>query len=307
MILKSILLLTLLGILIAEEIKYAGYDRFGMAQIYPTADGGREWHVNMDDPCKDPLFSPKTKLTKKNGGWYVDDKEVRMNVLTHLSGANSTQWLNMEISGLLNHDGAIPGAPEHLPPHYAFYGRGGRHTACSGSSLICCDGSAYKGDIYPDGKTLVRKELWHEEYAKERDDQSHGFKMQGKWIGFKVVIYNDDKGHVNMETYYDESGSGKTWKLGSKTNDTGGWSASEKKGCKNPKTGAQRKADEVINWSGPIATFRSDYVKYTWKNLSVREVCPKSGCNDKDHFTGCQHMVEGNKPCSEHDCPHVIQ
>jgi len=77
----------------------------------------------------------------------------------------------------------------------------------------------------------------------------------------------------------------------------------KKKGCKNPKTGNQRKSDEIINWSGPIATFRSDYVKYTWRNLSVREICPKAGCNDKDHFTGCQHMEESEKTCTEHNCP----
>src|SRR5688572_28103421 len=31
-------------------------DKFGVKKIYPTAQGGREWFVNMSDPLKDSNF-----------------------------------------------------------------------------------------------------------------------------------------------------------------------------------------------------------------------------------------------------------
>ncbi|MDQ6723948.1 MAG: hypothetical protein M3Z01_06760, partial [Thermoproteota archaeon] len=34
-----------------------GIDKFGIKEIYPTKDGGREWFIDMDNPKKDPLFS----------------------------------------------------------------------------------------------------------------------------------------------------------------------------------------------------------------------------------------------------------
>ena len=33
-----------------------GLDSFGVEEIYPTAEGGNEWYVNMEDPRSDPNF-----------------------------------------------------------------------------------------------------------------------------------------------------------------------------------------------------------------------------------------------------------
>jgi len=219
-----------------------------------------------------------------------------------LTPSSQLQWMNVEITGEINHEENMPGAPKHLPSHYAFYARGGRHSACSGSDLICCDGSAYKADIFPEGKTEIKKEMWHEEYASDRGEASHGFSMKGKWVGFKFVIMDSGSGHVDLESYYETSGNN-SWKIASKTNDTGGWGTPEKKGCMNHKTGKQRGKDDILLWSGPMAVFRSDYAKYTFRNLSVREICPSGGCSDKDHFKGCDKYDSG---CAKQDCHAVF-
>jgi hypothetical protein len=33
------------------------FDAFGIAKIYPTKEGGREWFINMSDPKSSPNFS----------------------------------------------------------------------------------------------------------------------------------------------------------------------------------------------------------------------------------------------------------
>jgi hypothetical protein len=42
----------------------AGEDRFGITQIYPTKDSGREWFVNMDDP-EVGIFDPRTGIDQQ--------------------------------------------------------------------------------------------------------------------------------------------------------------------------------------------------------------------------------------------------
>jgi len=63
--LHKVLLLACLAVLISAKIKHVGYDSFGLAMIYPTASYGRTWTLNMNEPCKDGIFSPKVKITKK--------------------------------------------------------------------------------------------------------------------------------------------------------------------------------------------------------------------------------------------------
>jgi hypothetical protein len=42
----------------------AGEDRFGITQLYPTKDSGREWFVNMDDP-EVGIFDPRTGIDQQ--------------------------------------------------------------------------------------------------------------------------------------------------------------------------------------------------------------------------------------------------
>ena len=42
----------------------AGEDRFGITQIYPTKDSGREWFVNMDD-SEVGIFDPRTGIDQQ--------------------------------------------------------------------------------------------------------------------------------------------------------------------------------------------------------------------------------------------------
>ena len=51
-------------------------DKFGVEKIYPTAPGGREWLIDMDNPTSDGIFDPGTAITKNSdGSWRVSGKD----------------------------------------------------------------------------------------------------------------------------------------------------------------------------------------------------------------------------------------
>ncbi len=73
--------------LISSTTRYAGVNRFGINEIYPTKTGGEEWFMNMDDPGHDPRIGgegPPTTFVQQNddGSWKVESTEVRYGALT---------------------------------------------------------------------------------------------------------------------------------------------------------------------------------------------------------------------------------
>jgi hypothetical protein len=99
-------------------------DPFGIKEIYPTAAGGDQWFMNMNDITQDPRASfedSDTGLTRNpDGSWKVSSTEVRFNVLTSSGyhhelintldqqelGAKGymqspNDWKNVEITGYL--------------------------------------------------------------------------------------------------------------------------------------------------------------------------------------------------------------
>jgi ABC-type cobalt transport system substrate-binding protein len=55
--------------LISPNIRYAGLDKFGIKEIYPTKIGGEEWFMNMVDPGHDPRVGgegPQTTFVQQN-------------------------------------------------------------------------------------------------------------------------------------------------------------------------------------------------------------------------------------------------
>ena len=86
--------------LISPTTHYAGVDKFGIKEIYPTKTGGEEWFMNMDDPGNDPRIGgegPPSKFVQQNddGSWKVRSTEVRYGVLT---SSGYQIWLPLSIS-----------------------------------------------------------------------------------------------------------------------------------------------------------------------------------------------------------------
>ena len=255
-------------------------DKFGIAKLYPTANGGNEWYVNMNDPKSDPSFRNLPTMTKQaDGSWQVSASQVRMEAWS----PDNQKWQNVEITEYAK---IVGGTNELLQ----MYSRGGHHTDTNQ-----CLGSAYKGRLYGDGHTAFVKEITHPAYTSNRGSvQATSEPLKDRWIGFKTVIYNfvvDGKTYVRMESYIDDSVTDATgnlviknnWKLASAVEDRGGWATTNSDfnpSCfptNKDSTFQYRQRDEIHNLPGGTATqnigaFRSDDLTWDWKYLSVREI-----------------------------------
>jgi len=251
------------------------YDKFGILEIYPTEVGGREWYINMEDPTSDGIFNPQSNISRQqDGSWRIDGKsnigkfydEVRMNVNTPIGAQD---WKNVEITGYARVDSIV--VPFNGTPNYdlTWYARGDKH-----NPHMPCEGTAYMGGIYVDGHVGWKKEIWFTGgYTTERAHAKVTDSLNGRWVGWKVIIYNiQNDTAVKLESYLDNSGTN-NWIEVADVVDNGGWYAKTSNSlfysanCDKPK-------DYIITNGGPIATFRSDDLVWDFKDLSVREIQP---------------------------------
>jgi hypothetical protein len=196
-----------------------GVDSFGIDEIYPTKEGGREWYVNMNEPFADDLFSSTLDRDinrQEDGSWRVEGSAVRLNVGTP---SNAEVWKNVEITGYAkviesislpssssaNGDSADEGnsggegEEKDFASDLDWRARGGRH-----NNEHPCDGTAYTGTIDIDGNVRWKKEIWHTGgYTDARAVEKVTDSIVGRWIGWKVVMYNiNDDAAVELESIW---------------------------------------------------------------------------------------------------------
>jgi hypothetical protein len=248
--------------------------------LYPTKQNGEEWFINMENPTSDARFDPKSSITKNpDGSWKMQSDKVRMNVFTSTGYDQSkipstnhaqlsskgymlspTDWRDVEITGYVKVNSI------NADDNFAWYARGGKHGDSDG-----CEGVSYKGDLFYSGKAQVAKEQLHVNYDKSEEKQVID-SIQGKWIGFKFVMYNvqqNGKTAVKMENWVDQTGVG-NWAKVFEIVDSGGWGRQG--------TSCAGVADQIITWGGPVATFRWDSATdVDFKFMSVREIDATGG------------------------------
>lgn len=245
-------------------------DNFGIREIYPTKENGREWYLNMENPKEDEHFSItfNPNITRQeDGSWRISTPVVRMNVNT-LEG--ETNWKNVEMTGYAKIAGVIANSSNKVIENdLTWYARGGKH-----NQEIPCEATAYMGGLYDNGKVGWKKELWFVGgYTDERQSEKVTNSLVDRWVGWKVVIYNiNDNSEVKLESYIDNTNTN-YWIKVTDLVDDGGWYA------KMPDSHffdaeCSKDKDFIITNSGSTATFRSDNLIWDFKNLSIREIEP---------------------------------
>jgi hypothetical protein len=245
-------------------------DKFGIREIYPTKENGREWYVNMENPKDDQNFSItfNPNLTRQvDGSWRISVPVVRMNVKT-LEGESN--WKNVEMTGYVKIVSVIENSSNKVIENdLTWYARGGKH-----NPEFPCEATAYMGGLYDNGKVGWKKELWFVGgYTNEKQSNKVTNSLVDRWIGWKVVIYNvNNNSEVKLESYLDNTNSN-YWVKVTNLVDDGGWYA------KMPDSnffapGCYKDKDSIITNSGSTATFRSDNLIWDFKNLSIREIDP---------------------------------
>jgi hypothetical protein len=245
-------------------------DNFGIREIYPTKENGREWYLNMENPKEDEHFSitfDPNITRQEDGSWRISTPVVRMNVNT-LEG--ETNWKNVEMTGYAKIAGVIENSSNKVIENdLTWYARGGKH-----NQEIPCEATAYMGGLYDNGKVGWKKELWFVGgYTDERQSEKVTNSLVDRWVGWKVVIYNiNDNSEVKLESYIDNTNTN-YWIKVTDLVDDGGWYA------KMPDSHffdaeCSKDKDFIITNSGSTATFRSDNLIWDFKNLSIREIEP---------------------------------
>lgn len=259
--------------------------KYDVTKIYPTKTDGREWYFNEADPWKDKMFYSDAKLEQQSthtwrasGEDKMGDKrgQVRLNIGTP---EGEEEWKNVEITAYAKvirttgHDDYRSSDKENI---FQWYARGGYH-----NDDYPCSGTSIKGRIHLNGEIGWVKEIWHnggyttEEGIKKVtpplvgkvDDRGRYY--DGRWFGFKVIIFNvNENMEVKMEMYLDENADNQ-WKKVSSLIDRGNWTAHSER-FHDVDCGRER--NHIINNSGPVVAFRSDYIVWNFKNLSVREI-----------------------------------
>lgn len=268
-----------------SQIVFSGLDKFGIKEVYPTANGGREWFIDMANPKDDPIFqiTGDIPLVKNNSddSLFINNSMIRINAITP---KGYSQWKNIEMTGYVK---AIPIINQTTIATSSiskkdngdnsedtgnivdidWRARGGMH-----NSNVPCEGTSLNGGIYIDGTVAWKKEIWHTGgYTDARGVAKATNSIADRWIGWKIVIYNiQNNKSVKMESYLDDKDNNQ-WIKVDDIIDNGGWFANSPDSlfysadCGKPK-------DYVITNGGPIATFRADNTALNFKDLSIREI-----------------------------------
>jgi hypothetical protein len=246
--------------------KFNKVNRFGIKEIYPSKEDGRIWYLNMNNPINDSMFSigsGQSIIKQNDGSWRITNPLVRMSVNTP---PNFKQWKNVEITGYVKVI-SIKNTNTNIPKDIAWLARGGVHT-----NNARCNGTALIGGIHLDGSVGWKKEIWFTGgYTDELAQAKAANSLLGRWIGWKVVMYNiDNNTAVKMESYLDNNNNNH-WIRVTNLTDNGGWYAhSSDKRFYSAKCGKPK--DYIMTNSGPDVIFRSDNMILDFKNLSVREI-----------------------------------
>ena len=258
-------------------------DKFGIMEIYPTANIGETWFFNSTNPL-DSQFDPnKANITKNSdGSWHVQPGITRMLAFTKSSGDLSdairsnlytynysqlskigywykpTDWKNVEITGYFK-----PLASEGYND-ISLVSRSVRHSTNVDEG---CGGSSYHNNIgINNGGFRFKKEQWHVDYMITPYFNTTIGSIMNKWVGFKGIVYNLPNGSVKLESYIDKDDNNQ-WMEVAELLDSGNW-GNDMIHCSAKTNGA------VISWGSPMIIFKSDYITYDFKNLSVREIAP---------------------------------
>ena len=286
-----------------------GVDKFGIEKLYPTKTGGgggeEEWYMDMLNPIADERFKPMNTILNKtlypfytitrnteDGSWKLTsitpETKVRMHIFTS-TGYNQSKiatydhtkledkgymqspndWKNIEMTGYVKLNDDFDSNEK-----FQWFNRGGIHYTSTEPDSQPCEGVGYKGNLFYSGHVRFAKEQWHVSYEfteKEEVEAVVDSSIEGKWIGYKYVVYNIEQNNnngktvVKMENWLDMDNDGKDWIKVDEYLDDGEW------GDKGEECGGA--PDQIITWGGPVATFRWDNARdVDFKNLSVREI-----------------------------------
>ena len=189
----------------------AGVDRFGVAKLYPTAPGGKDWVSKWDDGIdrtfvsgqddpQDPWFHGKGDATYHvdGAGHFIISGAVPRMYIT--DPALKQEWHNVEMTvyAMRVSDSGTPwGGIEGVA-------RSNHGTIGGPETSDLCDTRGNDARFRYDGHIDFEKETSHpNSVAVDNKPFFSGGLPYNQWIGYKLVVYDLPNGDVKLESWMD--------------------------------------------------------------------------------------------------------
>jgi hypothetical protein len=239
-------------------------DKFGVEQLYPTADNGPVWFLNNEEPEDDDNFLMTSheeidlqeeeqvsgpdafQLDAETG---TEEHGVRIHADSPVGG-----WKNVEMTGYFK--------LEQGNDQFTLVARQGPSYNDDGG----CGAYGYYGMLSAEGDAYFKKKLFHHGggYSDRTAVQENVVdNLENRWIGIKLVVYDLAGDDVKLELWVDDGNQQNKWKKATEYVDDGDWEVSG--------SDCDRSDDYIIE-EGTRGGFRIDDSEFEFKNLSIREI-----------------------------------
>src|SRR5215213_3727481 len=262
---KNLLLAGMVAILyfswlprVTNEV-FTATDKFGIDELYPTADNGPVWFLNNEQPEEDDDFlmtsAEDIDLQEENSGVFNLDAETgtqKHGVRLHANSPDG-KWKNLEMTGYFKlHEGN---------DQFTLIARQGPTYNDDGG----CGAYGYYGLLSANGDAYFKKKLFHHGGYTDRTAVEEGVvdDLDDRWVGIKLVVYDLDDDEVKLELWVDDGDEEDNWKKVTEYVDDGNWEVSG--------SDCDRDEDDIIE-DGTRGGFRVDDSEFEFKDLSIREI-----------------------------------
>ena len=242
-------------------------DKFGIEQLYPTADNGPVWFLNNQEPQDDHNFLMTSQEhidlqenDQEDPGAFELDAETgseKHGVRLHADSPNG-HWKNVEMTGYFK--------LEQGDDQFTLIARQGPTYNDDGG----CGAYGYYGMVSAEGDAFFKKKLFHHGGYSDRTAVKENVigNLEGRWVGVKLIVYDLDKDDVKLELWVDDGDEQNQWKKATEYIDDGDWQVSG--------SDCDRSDDDIIE-EGTRGGFRVDNSEFDFKDLSIREIQPGQG------------------------------
>jgi hypothetical protein len=242
-------------------------DKFGIEQIYPTANKGPTWFLNNEEPKDDDNFLMTShedidleEKDKEDSGAFELDAETgseEHGVRIHADSPDG-HWKNVEMTGYFK--------LEEGKDQFTLIARQGPTYNDDGG----CGAYGYYGMVSAEGDAFFKKKLFHHGGYSDRTAVKENVlgDLGERWVGIKLVAYDLDGNDVKLELWIDDGNEQNQWKKVTEYVDDGDWEVSG--------SDCDRSDDDIIE-EGTRGGFRVDDSKFDFKDLSIREIEPGKG------------------------------
>jgi hypothetical protein len=254
----SVLTLTIL----TQEV-LAVPDKFGIEQLYPTANNESVWFLNNEEPEDDDNFLMTSheeidleEEEKRDRGAFELDAETgteEHGVRIH-ADSPVDKWKNVEMTGYFK--------LKQGNDQFTLVARQGPSYNGDGG----CGAYGYYGMLSAEGDAYFKKKLFHhgggysDRTAVEENVVDN---LDNRWIGIKLITYDLANGDVKLELWVDDGNQQNKWKKATEYVDDGDWEVSG--------SDCDRSDNDIIE-EGTRGGFRVDDSEFEFKNLSIREI-----------------------------------